>query len=169
MTNPTPASPDRSSGDPVADGPRDGGAVTSRPGAADAHAPERAMLRVALRDTVVLLGGLAIVGVAVGLAVARTAGLWGAVIGVLLAGFFCATTIVSMLRTVGSGPTAMAAFVMGAWIVKMIVLIAVLAVLRSHEFFNPYVLFGVVAVGAIGSALLDYRAVGRSRVPYVQR
>ncbi|ACZ31470.1 conserved hypothetical protein [Xylanimonas cellulosilytica DSM 15894] len=142
-------------------------AATPAPGR-DPDAPERAMLRTALRSSALLLGGLAVVGIAVGAPVAGTAGVWGAVIGVLLAGFFCATTIWSMLRTVGSSPTAMAGVIMGAWVVKMIVLIAVLAVLRGRDFFDPYVLFGVVAVGAIGSALLDYRAVGRGRVPYVQ-
>jgi hypothetical protein len=169
VTNTTPAGPDQPSADQPSADPSAAGPNEPRLSAADVHGPERAMLRVALRDTALLLGGLVIAGVAVGLAVAGTAGLWGALCGVLLAGFFCATTIVSMLRTVGSGPTTMAAFVMGAWIVKMIVLMAVLAVLRGREFYDPYILFGVVAVGAIGSALLDYRAVGRSRVPYVQR
>jgi hypothetical protein len=92
---------------------------------------------------------------------------WGAAIGVLLAGFFCATTIWSMGRTVGSSPTAMGAVVMGAWIVKLLVLVGVLAALRGRDFFAPYVLFVVVAAGAIGSAILDARVVARGRVPYV--
>jgi hypothetical protein len=134
----------------------------------DPNGPERAALRSALRYMAALLGGLAVVGVVVGLLVSGTPGVWGAVIGVLLVGFFCATTIWSMLRTVGSSPTAMAGVVMGAWVAKLVVLIVVLAVLRGREFFDPYVLFGVVAVGAIGSALLDYRAVSQGRIPYVQ-
>ncbi|QAY68818.1 hypothetical protein [Xylanimonas protaetiae] len=134
----------------------------------DPHAPERQVFRSALRATLLLLGGLTVVGVVVGLLVSGTQGVWGAVIGVLLAGFFCATTIWSLLRTVGSSPTAMAGFVMGSWMVKIVVLVVVLAVLRGRDFFDPYVLFGVVAVGAIGSAVLDYRAVTRGRIPYVQ-
>ena len=134
----------------------------------DPNASERRVLRTALRDTALLLGGLTVVGVVVGALTAGTQGVWGAVIGVLLAGFFCATTIWSMMRTVGSSPTAMAGLVMGAWIVKIVVLIVVLVIVRGRDFFDPYVLFGVVSVGAIGSALLDYRAVNRGRIPYVE-
>ncbi|WP_425956414.1 hypothetical protein [Xylanimonas sp. McL0601] len=136
--------------------------------APDATAPERRVLRAALRDTVVFLGVLAVLGVAVGALVAGMAGVWGALVGVALAGFFCATTIWSMLRTVGASPTAMAGVVMGAWVAKIIVLIVVLAVLRGRDFYDPWVLITVVAIGAIGSSLLDYRAVQRGRVPYVQ-
>jgi chromate transport protein ChrA len=126
------------------------------------------VLRTALRDTALLLGGLTVVGVVVGLLVAGTQGLWGAVVGVALVGFFCATTIVSMMRTVGASPTAMAGVVMGAWVAKIVVLVVVLAIIRGRDFYDPWVLLAVVAVGAIGSALLDYRAVARGRVTYVQ-
>ncbi|QAY63275.1 hypothetical protein ET495_08475 [Xylanimonas allomyrinae] len=130
--------------------------------------PERRVLRKALRDIVAFLGLLAVVGVGVGALVAGAAGVWGALVGVGLAGFFCAATIWSMLRSVGSSPTAMAGIVMGTWVAKIAVLIVVLAVLRGRDFYHPWVLFVVVAVGAIGSSLLDYRAVSRGRVPYVQ-
>ena len=136
--------------------------------ASDATAPERRVLRTALRDIGIFLGALAVVGVVVGALVAGSAGVWGAVVGVALAGFFCATTIWSMLRTVGASPTAMAGVVMGAWVAKLVVLIVVLAVLRGRDFYQPWVLMAVVAVGAIGSSLLDYRAVSRGRIPYVQ-
>jgi hypothetical protein len=72
-----------------------------------------------------------------------------------------------MMRTVGSSPTTMAALVMGTWIAKVIVLVVVLALLRGADFYDPYVLFVVLALGAVGSALLDYRAVKDGRVPYV--
>jgi hypothetical protein len=141
--------------------------VTNEP-TPDASAPERAVLRTALRDTGILLAALAVLGVGVGALVAGTAGVWGALVGVGLAGFFCATTIWSMIRTVGSNPTTMAAVVMGAWIAKIVVLVVVLALLRGRDFYDPWVLLAVVAVGAIGSALLDYRAVSQGRMPYVQ-
>jgi hypothetical protein len=130
--------------------------------------PERRVLRRALRDTLLLLAGLAVVGVVVGALVAGTAGVWGALVGVALAAFFCGVTIWSMGRTVGAGPAATGAVVMGSWIAKIVVLVVVLAVLRGQDFYDRWVLIAVLAVGAIGSALLDYRAVQRGRVPYVQ-
>lgn len=142
-----------------------GGADRTHP---ERTSAERAVLRRALRDTLLLVGALVVLGVAVGALVAGLPGVWGALIGAALAAFFCATTIWSMMRTVGSSPTAMAALVMGAWIAKVIVLVVVLALLRGAGFYDPYVLFVVLALGAVGSALLDYRAVKDGRVPYVQ-
>jgi len=140
------------------------------PGSTGEHATtaERAVLRKALRDTLILVGALVVLGGGIGLLVAGLPGLWGALVGAAIAAFFCATTIWSMLRTVGSSPTRMAAFVMGAWVAKIVVLIVVLALLQGATFYAPWVLIAVLAVGAIGSALLDYRAVSSGRVPYVQ-
>lgn len=132
-----------------------------------AEEAERRVLRTALRDTAVFLTVLAVLGVGVGALAAGTAGVWGALVGTGIAGFFCATTVWSMLRSVGAGPAAMAGLVMGTWIAKIVVLVAVLAVLRGRDFYNPWVLLAVVAVGAIGSSLLDYRAVQKGRIPYV--
>jgi hypothetical protein len=73
-----------------------------------------------------------------------------------------------MLRTADAAPGAMMGVVMGTWLGKVVVVIAVLAVLRGMDFYDRYVLAAVVAVAVVGSALLDYRAVSRGRVPYVQ-
>lgn len=156
---------------PAPDSPdRPAGAEPATPGRSfdEVQAGERDMLRRALRWTLVLVGALVVVGSAVGALVAGTAGLWGALVGAALAAFFCATTIGSMLRTVGKPPTVMAGVVMGAWLAKIVVLVVVLAVLRGADFYDPYVLFVVLALGAIGSALLDYQAVKGARMPYVQ-
>ena len=128
---------------------------------------ERKVLRRALRDIAVLLGVLAVGGVLVGWLTVGAPGIWGALIGVGLAGFFCATTVWSMLRTVNSSPTEMAALVLVTWLIKIVVVIVVLAFLRGREFFDPLVLFTVVAIGVLGSALLDYRAIATGRIPYV--
>ncbi|MEN5075837.1 hypothetical protein ABE437_18615 [Isoptericola cucumis] len=173
MTTPTPPQPEQP--EPGGERPEPGAAPAGAAGndaaptaPSEATVAERAVLRTALRDTLILIGALLVLGVGIGALVAGTAGVWGALVGAGLAAFFCATTIWSMLRTVGSGPTRMAAFVMGAWIAKVIVLIVVLALIQDADFYDPYVLLVVLAVGAIGSALLDYRAVKDGRVPYVQ-
>ncbi|SKC35305.1 hypothetical protein [Krasilnikoviella flava] len=143
-------------------------APDAAPGADAATVAERAVLRTALRDTLLLVGALVVLGGGIGLLVAGMPGLWGALVGAAIAAFFCATTIWSMMRTVGSSPARMAAFVMGAWVAKIVVLIVVLALLQGATFYAPWVLIVVLGVGAIGSALLDYRAVNSGRVPYVQ-
>lgn len=131
-------------------------------------AAEQAMLRAALRDGLVLVAALAVLGSLVGLLVAGVPGLWGGLIGAAIAAFFCGTTVWSMLYTVGKGATAMGAVVMGTWIAKMVVLVAVLLVLTRFDFYDRVVLFIVLLIGAVGSALLDYRAVKNGRVTYVE-
>nr|WP_230685242.1 hypothetical protein [Cellulomonas sp. JZ18] len=121
-----------------------------------------------MRDTVVLLAVLAVLGVGVGALVAGVPGVWGALIGVGLALVFSATTVVAMLRTLDSSPNTMAAVVMGTWLAKVLVVIVVLALVRDLEFYSRGVLAAVLALGVVGSAVLDFRAVNGGRVPYVE-
>jgi hypothetical protein len=78
------------------------------------------------------------------------------------------TTVWALLRTVDASPTTTAAVVMGSWLAKMVVLIVILVVLRGMDFYDRWVFAGVLLVGVIGSAVLDYRAVSRGRIPYVE-
>jgi hypothetical protein len=125
------------------------------------------VFRTALRDMLVLLGVLTVLGIGLGYAIAGMPGVWGALIGIGLALLFSGTTVASMLVTARAPATTMAAVVMGAWLAKVVVLIAVLVVLRDQDFYDRGVLAAVLFAGVIGSALLDYRAVRVGRVPYV--
>lgn len=142
------------------------GTPAASPG--ESEAALRAVLRTALRDMLVLIAVLAVVGIGVGALLEGTEGVWGAVIGVLVALVFSGTTVVSVMRTAGSSATTTGAVILGAWLLKMIVLIAVFAVLRGMDFYDREVFVVVVLVGVLGSVFLDYRAVTRGRVPYVE-
>nr|WP_240933665.1 hypothetical protein [Cellulomonas sp. IC4_254] len=120
-----------------------------------------------MRDMIWLVAGVTVVGVLVGWLVAGLPGVWGALIGAAIALVFSGTTTLSMLKTDTAAPGRMMAVIMGTWLGKLVVVIVVLAVLRGMDFYDRYVLAVVVAVAVIGSALLDYRAVSRGRVPYV--
>ncbi|WP_277209951.1 hypothetical protein [Isoptericola croceus] len=159
--NPAPDRPDDHTGADLGD---------AAPGRsfAEVQAAERLILRRAMRDTLVLVLSLLVLGGVVGALLVGSAGVWGAVLGAAVAAFFCGTTIWSMQRTVGAPPAQMAAFVMGAWLAKIVVLLVVLVLLRGADFYDPYVFGAVLLVGVVGSALLDYRAVARGRMPYVQ-
>lgn len=143
--------------------------MTSSPGslAPDAQDAVRALLRRALRDLLVLIAVLSVLGVAAGGALLGLPGVWGALLGAALALLFSGTTIWSMLRTLRSGLGETSALVMGAWLVKVLVLVVVLAVLRGMDFYDPRVLVVVLTLGVVGSAFADYRAVQASRTPYV--
>jgi len=141
---------------------------TSHPEDATAPDPAADVFRRALRDTALLLGALTVLGVGVGALVAGLAGVWGALIGVGLALVFSGTTVVAMLRTLHSPPHVMAAVVMGTWLAKVLVVVVVLALLRDLDFYSRGVLAAVLALGVVGSAVLDFRAVNGGRVPYVE-
>lgn len=166
MTEPVPTSPEEST-PPSAPEPQVGPAADAASPRAEQADAVRAVLRRALRDMLVLVAVLAVVGVAVGAAVAGAPGVWGAVIGVAVALVFSGTTVLSMLRTADAPPATTAAVILGAWLVKMIVLVALFAVLQPLDFYDRTVLAVVLMVGVLGSAYLDYRAVTRGRVPYV--
>ncbi|MCR6493931.1 hypothetical protein [Cellulomonas sp. P24] len=126
------------------------------------------VFRMALRSMLWLLVVLTVVGGATGWATRGLPGVWGALIGVGITLVFSGTTVVAMLRTAESSATTTAAVVLGSWLAKMLVVIVVLAVIRDQVFFDHAVLAAVLAVGVVGSALLDFRAVQRGRVPYVE-
>ena len=127
----------------------------------------RAVFRTALRDTLVLIVALAVVGLVVGSVAAGMPGVWGAVLGVAMTVIFSGTTVISMLKTAGASATTTAAVVLGSWLAKMLVLILALALLRQFDFYDKWLLGGVLMVGVIGAALVDFRAVAHGRVPYV--
>lgn len=127
-----------------------------------------AVFRRALRDMFVLLAALAVLGVGIGALAAGRPGVWGALIGVGLALVFSGTTVVSMLVTAHSSVQRLAAVVLGAWLGKVVVVIVVLALIQDRDFYDKPVLAVVLLIGVVGSAVLDYRAVSRGRVPYVE-
>ncbi|HEY0118321.1 MAG TPA: hypothetical protein VGC04_06055 [Cellulomonas sp.] len=138
------------------------------PRASESGSAAEAVFRRALRDVAILLGALLVLGLVVGGLVAGLPGVWGALIGWGLAVVFSTTTIVAMVRTSRSSPAAMAGVVMGSWLAKVLVVVLVLGLLRPLDFYSAPVLGGVLVIGVIGSALLDYRAVTLGRVPYVE-
>lgn len=142
--------------------------TTSPDGSPAAPDPVRDVFARALRDMLVLVGVLTVVGIGVGALVGGVPGVWGAVIGVGIALVFSGSTVLAMLATAGSSITAASGALVGTWIAKMLVLVVVLAILRDQDFYHRGVFVVVVLVGVLGSVLLDYRAVARGRVPYIE-
>jgi len=131
------------------------------------HDAERATYRRASRLLAIFLGALTVLSLIVGWLVAGTAGLWAALIGIGLAGLFCGGTMWSITHTIGAAPVSMAATIMLTWLAKLIILIAVLAFLRGRDFYHPQLLFAVIAVGVVGSLILQALVLKRGRAPYV--
>jgi hypothetical protein len=127
----------------------------------------RAVLRRALRHLLWLLAALTVIGVLLGWLLAGLPGVWGALMGAGVALVFSGTTVVSHLRTAESSPAVTGAVVMGAWLVKMVLLVALFIAIGDLTFYDRTVMVVVLVVGVLGSLYLDYLAVTSGRVPYV--
>ncbi|HWK92852.1 MAG TPA: hypothetical protein VNR17_11405 [Luteimicrobium sp.] len=127
-----------------------------------------ALFRRALRDVLVFLAAVTVVGVVVGAIVAGTEGVWGALLGAAVALVFSGTTVWSMWRSSHSSPAAMLGIVAGSWLAKMIVLVVALVALQSQDFYSKPVFLVVVLVGVLGSVALDTINYQRARIPYVE-
>jgi hypothetical protein len=125
-----------------------------------------------------LIGGAAVGGAAVvvaaiaGFVVAQTPGLWSGVIGALVGMIFPALTAVSILvanRWYGK-PAFLQVFfgiVMGGWVIKFILVIALLLVLGQLEWVVPLVFYISLVVTAVASLVVDLVVLSRIRVPAV--
>ncbi len=130
--------------------------------------PALPVFRRALRDALILLAVLAVAGPVVGWFVSGSRGVWGAVVGAALAAVFSLTTPLVMLRTVRSSLVTVTGVVMGTWLIKVVVVVAVLAAVRNADALDKQVLGFVLLVGVLGSLAADLKATSDVRIPYTQ-
>ncbi|WP_243758378.1 hypothetical protein [Actinotalea soli] len=128
----------------------------------------RDAFRRALRDVLVLVGVVTVVGAVVGYLVSGTAGLWGALLAAAVTLVFSGSTVLAMLLTARSSVTAASGALVGTWITKMLLLIIAFGLLRDMDFYDRGTFLVAVLVGVLGAVLLDYRAVAGMRVPYTE-
>ncbi|MBH0084530.1 hypothetical protein [Salinibacterium sp. SWN167] len=120
----------------------------------------------------ILTVSIAVVGSIVGYLVADTSGLISALIGAGLTALFMALTagsIVVASRATGgdSSSTIFFAIVLGAWLIKFVLFIAILVVLRGQPFLEPVVFFFSILAAVLGSLIVDVLAFVRARESYV--
>jgi len=106
-----------------------------------------------------------VLGGGIGYLVAGGAGVAGALLGVVVALIFCGTTALSMLVSLHRPLTVLAAVILGAWLVKMLVLVVLLAAIQDLTFYDKYVFAGVLFAVVITSMAIDVRAVVKARIP----
>ena len=120
-----------------------------------------------LRYTGLLAIIIAVIGGGLGYLFASTDGLISALIGTILAVLFASITAASIIGAMRFDIAAFFGIVMGAWLLKIVVFIVILALLRDAPFVQTTVLFLTVIAGAVGTMLIDVLVVFRSRLGYV--
>jgi hypothetical protein len=131
-----------------------------------------AILGRALAYGAILTVTIAAVGSLIGYLVAGSSGLVSALIGAGLTALFMALTagsIVVASRATNGDPSSTLFFgiVLGAWLLKFVVFIAILVILRGQPFLEPLVFFFAILAAVIGSLVVDVLAFVRARESYV--
>jgi hypothetical protein len=120
-----------------------------------------------LKQGAFLIGGIAVVGGAVGFLVASMAGLISALIGAGMALVFVSMTALSVWL---GGKLSLGGFfgvVLGGWLLKLLLFIGLVVLLKGASFIVGPILFICVVISVIGSLILDGLAVLKTRIPTV--
>jgi hypothetical protein len=143
----------------------------ARPDPADRTPTSNPVLRRALAWGGLLAAIILVVSAVLGLVFAGLPGLFGALVGTIMAVVFMGITAASILlanRFAGSDLFVGAFFgiVLGGWLLKFIVFIVLVVLLRDAAWLDTTVLFLSLVAGVIASLVVDVLVVAKSRLPY---
>lgn len=128
------------------------GSVAGSTAAADAQYREyedpQAPLKRALKLGGWALVALTIVSLAVWGGMRDLPGIWGVLLGAAIGGGFVLLTVVSVLLTSNTTPATTMTVVLGSWLVKLLVLMGILAWLRTMTFYDTTA-FAVTIIAAL--------------------
>ena len=135
-------------------------------GADSDRAPADGVVRM-MRVGLLTLLALAPVATGLGALVAGRAGVWGALLGLALPALVLVVTLGAALATRRSRPEVLAAAVLGSYLLKLVLVIAVLAVLRGLDGYDRPVLGVTALVGLTVALVAEAVATVRAKVPHV--
>ncbi|MDJ1369877.1 hypothetical protein [Gulosibacter molinativorax] len=125
------------------------------------------IMRKVLRWSLILMIAVAVVGGIVGWFVAGWSGVWSAVVAAAVVLLFTAVTAISIIFAAKLPSTYFMAVILGAWLLKLIAFVGVLAVVRAFDFTHDWMLWSTMLVALVGALAIDVVVVLRSRQPYV--
>lgn len=109
-----------------------------------------------------------VLAIVIGFLIAGMPGLWGGLLGIAIPVAFFSITVLVAVITVRVRPEVFGAAILGSWLIKIVVLIAVLAVLSRADFYDRAIFFAAFVVGTIGYLVTEAVIVVRTRVPYIE-
>ena len=130
---------------------------------ADPIDPLARVLRVGLPAA----SGLLIAAAGLGGLIRGSAGAWGGLLGAAVPAVFLGITAAVGVRARRVDVRQLGVFVLGSWLVKLVLLVAFLAWLRQQDWFDRPMFFVVLLVGTAGLLSLEGWLVSRSPQLYV--
>lgn len=125
------------------------------------------IMRAVLRWSIILTVAVAAIGGVIGWFVAGWEGVWSAVIAAAVVLMFTAVTAISIIFAAKMPSTYFMGVILGAWLLKLVAFIGVLAVVRAFDFTHDWMLWSTMLVALVGALAIDLVVVLRSRQPYV--
>lgn len=125
------------------------------------------ILKKVLLYGAILAVAIAVVGSIIGYVTVGPVGISSALIGTAMAVVFLAITALSILV---AGKYSLGAFfgiVMGAWLLKFVLFLALIFILKDQPWLNPQVMFLSIVAAVVGTLVVDVVVVARSRMSYV--
>lgn len=126
-----------------------------------------APLKAAMRAGVLVLLALGVVSLLVWGLISGTAGLWGAGIGWLVGGGFMLMTVVIVLVSSNTSPSATMGLILGSWLVKAAALLGILFFLKDKTFYDTPALAVTVMLSMIAVLVIETLAVTRTQKLYI--
>lgn len=114
-----------------------------------------------------LIGTIAVLGGIIAYFAAGLPGLYGALIGSLIALIFVSLTALSVLIGGKLSLGGFYAVVLGGWLVKIVLFIATMAAISRIDGLNRVALFVTLVASVLGSLAVDGFVVTKSRIPVV--
>lgn len=127
----------------------------------------RSVMRGILVRGALITAAIAVLACGIGFALAGMPGVWSGLIGAAAAFCFFGITALLMYLTADSGSVVMAGAVLGGFLIKVVLFMALGAFLAGRDFYDPWVLFGTLAAAAIASLVVDIMTVQGARLPIV--
>ena len=110
---------------------------------------------------------ITVVGIRIADAVDGSAGFWGSALGAIVAGLFFSVTAVIAVTTTKMGPDKLGFVILGSWLLKIVILMGVLAWLRTQDFYSRPFFFAVLVIQTMVLLALEAIILTRAKVPYV--
>lgn len=126
-----------------------------------------APLAAAIRFGAVGLAVVTVVSLVVWGLIAGGPGVWGALVGAAVGGAFILATVVTMYATRNVAPTTTGAILLGSWLLKIIIAIAVMVVVRRMDFYDTAALVVTIIAVLVVMLAAEATAIGRTNTPYV--
>ncbi|MDY3127736.1 MAG: hypothetical protein SOW59_06355 [Corynebacterium sp.] len=108
-----------------------------------------------------------IVSLALWGAVRGLPGIWGVLLGAGIGGGFVLVTAASVLFTSKASPATTMAVVLGGWLVKIVLLIAVLLAIRNLDFYDTVALLVTIVLALIAVLGSEVWGIVTTKVTYV--